>query len=178
MSKSIRTFFRGTAMLVLALSLAGCENPSGPTGLPDRGPETVRVNGVDLLVAPAGMKLAGGTVEREIGIDGGAIEVDGGRLVVPPGALGETVTISMSGPDDSLLKYTFGPSGLVFDTAATLTVTVDLGALGIDDPDRLKIAGASDAADDWTVIGGTYDEVAGTVVAPIEHFSLFGLCLD
>lgn len=177
MNKYLGTFVRGAAALVLALALVGCESGTGPTGIPDRAPETVRFNGVDLLVIPGGLRVASGTVHQDIGIAGGSIAVDGGRLEVPAGALAGTVKISMKGREGDLFNYRFGPSGLTFITPATLSIAVDPEALGVD-PARLKIAGASDTGDDWAVIGGAYDEATGTVVAPVEHFSIFGLCLD
>lgn len=173
------SLIRGAAVFALTLLVAGCQAGSGPTGVPEQGPETVTVNGVDLLVAPAGMKVASGMVHQDIGPDGGSISVDGGRLDVPAGALSEVVSISMKGREDIQYKYRFGPSGLVFDATATLSIAVDPAALGIDDTGRLKIAVASDNGDDWVVVEGAYwDEATGTVVAPVEHFSLYGLCLD
>lgn len=178
MTRSL-SLIRGAAVLVLTLLVAGCQAGSGPTGVPESGPETVTVNGVDLLVAPAGLEIAGGMVHENIGPDGGSISVDGGRLDVAAGALSEIVSISMKGREDIQYKYRFGPDGLVFDAPATLSISVDPEALGIDDTGRLKIAVASDTEDDWVVIEDAYwDEATGTVVAPVEHFSLYGLCLD
>lgn len=178
MTRSL-SLIRGAAVFALTLLVVGCQTGSGPTGVPEQGPETVTVNGVDLLVAPGGLEIAGGMVHEHIGPDGGSIYVDGGRLDVPAGALSEDVKISMKGREDLQYKYRFGPSGLAFDATATLSISVDPAALGIDDTGRLKIAVASDTEDDWVVIEDAYwDEATGTVVAPVEHFSLFGLCVD
>lgn len=178
MTRSL-SLVRGAAVLALTLLVAGCQAGTGPTGVPERGPETVTVNGVDLLVAPTGLKIAGRMVRQDIGPDGGSISVDGGRLLVPAGALSEAVSISMMGREDIQYKYRFGPDGLVFDATATLSISVDPEALGIDDTGRLKIAVASDTEDDWAVIDDAHwDEATGTVVAPVEHFSVYGLCLD
>lgn len=171
-------FVRVAPWIAIVLVLTSCRAGPGPTGIADSGPRTVRVNGVDLLVAPPGLRPAAEVVTREIGVEGGAVVAGGGRLEVPAGALASTVSISMEGPVDSVLAYRFGPGGLTFSGGATLSISVDPAALGIDDPSRLKIAGASDSGVDWQVIGGAWDEATGTVVWEIEHFSIYGLCVD
>ncbi|MBW3660121.1 MAG: hypothetical protein KY397_00615 [Gemmatimonadetes bacterium] len=174
---TLRSIIHGATALALALVFTACESDPGPTGVPQPAPRTVTVNGVDLLVVPGGLKIASQTVVQKIGPHGGSISVDGGRLDVPSGALVQEVSISMKGRETDQFRYKFGPSGLTFDTAATLTIQVDPEALGVD-PARLAIAGASDEGNDWTVIGGAYDESLGAVVVPIEHFSLYAICLD
>jgi hypothetical protein len=46
------------------------------------------------------------------------------------------------------------------------------------DPRRIKIAVASDDKDDWRVVGGIYNPLTRTVVAPVLHFSRYALCVD
>lgn len=83
-------------------------------------------------------------------------EVDGGRYV----------------------SFRFGPSGLAFDPVAILSISVDKADLRGINPYRLRIAVASDDRDDWRVVGGIYNPITRTVIAPVLHFSRYALCVD
>lgn len=76
------------------------------------------------------------------------------------------------------VAFKFGPNGLVFRPAAVLSISVDKADLRGVDPWRLKIAVASDDRDDWRVVGGIYNPITRTVVAPVLHFSRYALCVD
>jgi len=76
------------------------------------------------------------------------------------------------------VAFKFGPSGLVFRPAAVLAISVEKADLRGIDPWRLKIAVASDDRDDWRVVGGIYDPITRTVVAPVLHFSRYALCVE
>jgi hypothetical protein len=83
-------------------------------------------------------------------------EVDGGRYV----------------------SFRFGPSGLAFDPVAILSISVDKADLRDVNPWRLRIAVASDDREDWRVVGGIYNPLTRTVVAPVLHFSRYALCVE
>lgn len=76
------------------------------------------------------------------------------------------------------LSFKFGPSGLRFSPAAILAISTDKADLRGIDPRRLRIAVASDTAEDWRIVGGIYDPVTRTVIAPVLHFSRYALCVD
>lgn len=86
-------------------------------------------------------------------------------------------TIVMQAQNNGFVAFKFGPSGLSFSPAATLVISADQANLSGIDPSDLAIAGASDDGDDWQVIGGTYDPATNTVIAPIDHFSRYALCV-
>lgn len=164
------------AVLVFALSLAACEAP-GPTAAGD-DPRHSTINGVTLLTAPTSGRLTpAGQTSATIGLLGGAVAIDGGRLSVPAGALLLPRTITMEGKIEGRYQYRFGPSGLRFLVPAILTIAVDPEALGVS-ADRIGIAVASDGGDDWVIVGGTYDPLTGTVSAAVHHFSEYALCVN
>ncbi|MGH7566051.1 MAG: hypothetical protein ACREK2_04395 [Gemmatimonadota bacterium] len=76
------------------------------------------------------------------------------------------------------VAFKFGPSGLSFLPVALLSISVDKADLRGVSPWRLKIAVASDNRDDWRVVGGIYNPITRTVVAPVLHFSRYALCVD
>jgi hypothetical protein len=171
---NLRTMILG----LVALGFVACQGNPGPTAVPEGARyDTTTINGVRLLLRPAGARLTPAAIVTEIiGADGGSISTDGGTLTIPAGALGVPELISMRGPEDNLWAYAFGPNGLQFEIPATLEIR--LGELGID-PSQLKAAGASDLGNDWQVIDESmYDPERGAVVAPIQHFSQYALCID
>lgn len=168
---------------ILGATLWACADSSGPlSSSPEEAVRpTVTLNGIDLLSVPSGRALGpAGIVSMDVkGSSGGSITVGDATLDVPAGAVDRATTITMSASGSGVDAYTFGPDGLEFRRAATLTVRIDaerLRAAGID-PDELAVAGASNAADDWAVLGGTYDASSGTVTATIPHFSRYALCV-
>ncbi|MFN2383771.1 MAG: hypothetical protein ABR559_05845, partial [Gemmatimonadota bacterium] len=86
--------------------------------------------------------------------------------------------ITMQAETTGYVSFLFGPSGLQFSPAATLTISAAKANIDALNKGRLKSAGASDTADDWTVVGGAYDPVTDTVVAQISHFSRYALCVE
>jgi hypothetical protein len=162
------------AALIPVLGLAACEGGE-PTGPLNGALRAATINGVTLPPAPpAGLQPAA-IASRTIGPLGGSIEVDGGRLVVPPGALASPVEITMRGRLDGRYQYRFGPDGLQFAVPATLSIQVDLAGIGVA-PERLAIAVASDAGYDWRIVGGIYDSMTGTVIAQVHHFTQYAIC--
>ncbi|MDX1622800.1 MAG: hypothetical protein R3199_02320 [Gemmatimonadota bacterium] len=175
--------FRRALLAVVVLGLAACETADGPlTPNRDADVPAVTVNGVQLVkVKPEarGIFLAsnGATAERVSARDGATITNDDAALTIAPGSIPEDTTITMKAEGDGLLAFAFGPNGLQFDPAATLEISADKANLDRIDGSDLAIAGASDDADDWQVIGGTYDSATNTVTVDIRHFSRYSLCL-
>lgn len=179
---------------LLAAVLSGCQGERGPTA-PTPRPETITVNGVDLLVgdlhggrglAPAGdddpcSSSGSGQgncdlryVERT---NGGQLQIEGAELRISKSSVNQSAWIFMQRSPDTfgVWTITFDPSGLTFNPQAALTIEVD-EITGID-PTRLRIAGASSTAEDWTVLGGTYDPDRGTLSIKVPHFSRYALCV-
>lgn len=170
-------------IVLVAAGLVACEAGPGPTAnprSPDLAPAVVSVNGVQLLGAGSGrsMTLASGAMETMTPGSGGRVQAGSGRLIVPPGALEKATTITMEALE-GLEGFAFGPDGLRFREPATLTISIDVAALrdaGIE-PAELAIAGASDEADDWRMLGGSYDPASETVTVGLSHFSRYSLCI-
>jgi hypothetical protein len=169
------------ALLPMAvLGFAACQGEQGPVNLEDSAPSFVEVNGVKLVtMRPGGLQIADGVVQRVPGKSGATIETSDAKLVIQPGSVSDpNATITMQALNDGFVTFKFGPSGLSFSPAATLTISAaKANTVGID-LSQLRIAGASDGADDWSVVGGTYDSATNTVTVPISHFSRYALCVD
>lgn len=172
------------ALLALAvLGFAACESTDAPvTPNPRSDSPTVTVNGVKLVtVLPdrRGPSLAnnGATARRVNAKNGATITNDDASLTVVPGSIPDDTTIVMKAQNDGFVSFRFGPNGLQFDPAATLTISAAKANLDGLDTSQLAIAGAHDDVDDWQVIGGAYDPATNTVSAEIEHFSRYALCI-
>lgn len=161
---------------IMAVTVSGCQGPVPTSVAPGVESRTATVNGVELLNAPrhARLRPAGATF-RIIDAEGGTIELDGARLIVPPGALSSPVVITMRGRVEGRYQYRFGPNGLQFQVPALLIIEVDPEDGGIV-PERVAVAVGSDAGDDWEVVGGTYDPVTRTVSVAVHHFTQYALC--
>ena len=103
---------------------------------------------------------------------------DDARLTVADGSLSFPAVIDKKVDGDRFVSFRFGPDGLEFLPAAVLTISLDKADLRGIDPQRLKVAVASDDQDDWQVVGGTYDPITRTVTAPVVHFSRYALTVD
>lgn len=115
----------------------------------------------------------GPSTSENVGTSGGVIEMDGVKLVVPPGAVpdGTVITITETSdppPDgyDALSPtFAFGPDGLSFAQAATIEMSI-------------TATDGSDAVVLWSLAGGSgFEELpttlaaAGRYSAPVAHFS-------
>jgi hypothetical protein len=109
----------------------------------------------------------------EFGASGGTLWVGRNRLIIPPGALSERVTISGTIVGDTVAFLQFQPEGLRFKKPAGLILDASGCTLHED--------GAADLVyiDDNGVIAeqirATYDNAWHTVAAPIEHFSGYAI---
>lgn len=163
-------------------ALAACQGSDAPVAPDLDAPSpTVTVHGVRLVTVQPGqgaLFTAGATTaERVSAKDGATLTSDDASLAVTAGSIPDDTTITMKPENDGFVSFRFGPSGLQFDPAAVLTISAAKANLDGLDPSRLAIAGAGDDADDWQVIGGTYDPITDTVTVPILHFSRYALCV-
>jgi hypothetical protein len=109
---------------------------------------------------------------------GQTLEPDDATLTVFEGSLSFPATITQTVDGVRYVSFRFGPNGLHFLPAAILAISVDKADLRGIDPRRLRIAVASDDRDDWRVVGGIYEPITRTVIAPVFHFSRYALCVD
>jgi hypothetical protein len=100
------------------------------------------------------------------------------RLSFLKRALSFPTKITQQVDGNRYVSFRFGPNGLAFDPVAILSISVDKADLRGVDPQRLRIAVASDDREDWRVVGGIYNPLTRTVVAPVLHFSRYALCVE
>ena len=112
--------------------------------------------------------------------DGGTIEYEGSRLVIPPGALAQDTVVTVSArvpdgtePDANLIDgmiYDFGPSGTEF--AVPVFLLLPQGAAPADGEEKRV---ARRVGDFWAALGGgPFDDQVMTV---IPHFSEYAVLL-
>jgi hypothetical protein len=109
---------------------------------------------------------------------GETLTPDDATLAFLERALSFPTQITKQVDGDRYVSFKFGPSGLAFDPVAILMIDTDKADLRGVNPWRLRIAVASDDRDDWRVVGGIYNPLTGTVIAPVLHFSRYALCVE
>ncbi len=185
-------FARRAALTLLALGIAAAcrsgdiaslESPGVHAA--DRRPESERDKpGSD---APRGVSTSqnkaavpvvcakhGATVNVGVfGPSGGTLVFGNSRLVIPGGALHDTVTISATIPADSSSTVEFQPHGLQFYKPAGLVLDGSTCSLPADMAPRVVYL--SDGGDVLEIIEAVYDPHWKTVAAPIVHFSGYAI---
>lgn len=177
------SMLRRLMVVAVALGFVACGEDNGPVSPSVQGPidnpATVTINGVELLKAPGGLRLAS-SASVQMDQSGGTVSVDGAWLTVPSGALSGSTTITMANASE-VWAYNFGPDGLTFNSSATLTVKItvtELVEIGID-PNDLRIAYATNGlTNDWQILGGSYDVLKQEIKLPVDHFSIYSLCIE
>lgn len=175
-TSGVRGLKRRCAILtILAVGLAcGPEDVAGPT------PHlTMRVPGRSFGSSGTAAGRLVACERREpsadsalIGPSGGTLRVGNNELVVPPGALLETVMLRGEVPTDTVASIRLYPEGLTFHRAAGLV----LDAQGCADPGTAaKILYLDDAGNVLEKIDAYYAPWWKRVAAPITHFSRYAL---
>ena len=106
------------------------------------------------------------------GPNGGTLWVGRNRLIIPPGALSERVTISGTIVGDTVAFLQFQPEGLHFKKPAGLILDASGCTLPENGADVVYIDDGGGIAEH---IRATYDNAWHTVAAPIEHFSGYAI---
>jgi hypothetical protein len=82
--------------------------------------------------------LPADSVSQLVGPGGGTIYVGPHSLVIPDGALGDTVTITAVAPSDTVNRVHFEPTGLAFQRTASLNMSyANCNLLGLPVPKRI-----------------------------------------
>jgi hypothetical protein len=179
--KPIRSLAALCSALLLALSL-GCSPESAPTTAP-HAPEMSLIGDItgsvtdlaDKLLPIKGL-LACNVTEtystvREIGPQGGVIQVGPHALFIPENALSATTTISATAPAGKLVEVQFQPHGLRFKKKTTLTMSYrDCGPLKGVLP---QIVYADDQRNVLEQLLSVVDILRRTVSAKTDHFSSY-----
>lgn len=160
---------------LLALGVVGCQSEN---------PTPVELDLSESEAPVVGSLLGFGHVAPDGGValirvrEGESLDAGDATLSFLEGALSFSAEITKEVDEQGYVAFTFGPSGLGFSPAAILAISVNKADLTGIALDELRIAVASDNADDWHVVGGFYDPITRTVIAPVTHFSRYALCVD
>lgn len=136
-------------------------DPAAADRTPQRQPTIVRCSSSD-AVAASGV----------VGPRGGVLRFGASSLVVPAGALRSTVRISVT-PRGDQAGVDFQPEGLRFQRSARLVLSATGCAVPADGAPAVVYLGAD--GEILETIAATYDRRWNQVVAPIEHFSGYGI---
>lgn len=173
--------FGSALALTLAAVVVGCERSA--ISSPEVSSATP---GIHLMrsAAPAQRKVA----VRLIGAEGGTIELEGRRLIVPAGAVGTPTLFKVTSSSDQYIRVELhatrgnqrggnddvGAQG--FARSIMLEFSYDLAGKVLN-PDRLAIAWVRE---DGTLVRlpSVVNRTARTVTAELEHFSGYALVSD
>ena len=106
---------------------------------------------------------------KYIGIYGGSITVGDHKLVVPAGALSQTVYITATQQSGTVAEIDFQPHGLKFAKPATLSMSY--GSCSTSAGSAQNIVYVDDSNQIVEVRPSTDDSTKDVVAAPINHFS-------
>ena len=167
----------GRLPLILALpaALGACFDPPG-------GDKKSSSSVAGPLLASQPVGAAGGTV----GIVDIASPFYGVKVVIPPGALASTTTITITNVTGTgslpagMHDLEFGPAGLVFALPVTVTINYSLQYVTdflITDATRLRVVQRSEADDPEILPTLSQDAVLRTISVQATHFSRFAAVL-
>ncbi len=104
---------------------------------------------------------------------GGTLTFGTSRLIIPPGALSDTVTISATIPDGDAARVELQPHGLEFAKAAGLQI--DTMGCAVDDGVAPNVVYLSESGEVMETIEAVYDPRWHTIAASIWHFSGYAI---
>jgi hypothetical protein len=170
------------AIGAFALTLAACTADTTPTGPSARAIAAPLQPPRDLLgldVSLSGLTLyrcptdGYGSVTKQIGPEGGTIQVGPHYLVIPAGALSSTLTITATAPAGDYVKVDFLPEGLRFSKSAALILSY---AHCSGPPPLLpKVVYLSDLLRILEVLDALHSNQSKSVTAKIRHFSGYAI---
>ena len=185
--------FFALALTLALLATASCTTADGPTGLPESQPVEQPSYLLDGLLSGDGLvsDVGDGTVEtlssvellvckpqpyvitkKVIDAEGGTIEVGSHTLVIPKGALRKQTTITAEQLYGGTNSVRFGPEGLRFDVAASLTMSYKNCLVGIL-PKRIVYTDETLKVLELLRSVDLFNKKA--VTSPIDHFSRYAV---
>ena len=171
--------FLALSMAVL-LAVAGCSNmPTAPQAAMQQGSTTNSTGGASAQVLGLNLGGSSSTTTKSIvvGLLGGVVSVGDFTVVIPPLALTQTATVTVSQPDlaHPIVHLSISPA-----TANHFLVPVSLVAnVKRLDPALLSVATISyynPATARWEAVPGVSLSLLNiTLTAPLSHFSTYGV---
>ena len=113
-----------------------------------------------------------GTVSKSIGFAGGTIAIGPHSLVIPPGALSKTTTITATAPAGNRVFVDFQPHGLRFATPTALTLSYKHCLLP---PLAPRIVYVDDRWNILEVLSPSLSLLKGSVTGKLDHFSGYAI---
>ena len=192
-----RSLTRRTALIAALLAIAACANEvtspprrvlpaasAGSRGAENRSDRATERMGVvpGLVIGPAQNQQAtivACTSRKAVessgrfGPGGGVLAFGDSRLIIPGGALHDTVTISATPRGDGTSTVDFTPSGLHFYKPVGLIL--DAADCALKPGDVPSVVYLDDAGQIRETIAAFYDPHWKAVAAPIEHFSAYAI---
>jgi len=167
------TCLRRAALVITAAALLGCgESPLGPVPPPPQASLIGSLLQATGLLGCTPMPTA--TATQTVGPAGGVIRIGPHALSIPAGALDAPVTITATAPSDNVNRVRFQPEGLVFQRAATLTMSyANCNLLGKILPKR--IAYTSDALTILSYVLSLDNLFGKYVTGRLNHFSNYAI---
>ncbi len=168
-------------VLVAVLAVCGVDNTSAPAPQPI-APQTSLLGGdllggtggtVDNLLAPLSCNTKGyGSVTMVMGNPGGSISVGPHTLTIPSGALGKSVSITMSAPKGNIIQVKFLPEGLAFNKPTSLTLSYGECGLLVLNP---KVVFIDDDRNILETLLSLPNLLGKTVTGQVGHFSAYAV---
>lgn len=166
---------------ILAVAAAGCFADMGPTAIstPDVPESSGNLLGgltgvLSPLLSCAPQPYAADT--EMVGPTGGTLQIGPHRLVIPAGALSQTVRIIGDAPSDTVVSVRFQPEGLQFNAAHPPRLTLDYSSCGlVSNLLPKRIAYTSDQLDILSYLLSVDDLLHERVSADLVHFSRYAV---
>lgn len=178
---SVTPFLRHLALAVAIAACAapdtsrGALSPTGPTANVDASQKSAASssnNGENYKIASCiGRQVA--TYKGVFGPHGGTLMFGGSMLIIPGGALHDTVTISATIMDTTTSRVELQPHGLQFAKPAGLSLGTTNCTLS--NPSAPAIVYLSPTGQILDTIDAVYDPHWHTVASPIDHFSGYAM---
>lgn len=99
-------------------------------------------------------------------------------LIIPPGAVDNDTTFSISIPDPALFYNDFGTHGLQFNVPVTVIMCYRDANLSNVNETSIRLAWYDEYYQSWRDMPCTVDYLTKTVTGQVDHFSSYGLISD
>jgi len=152
-------------------SAIGCFSDSTPSEPSAPGLEPALVSTGSARLATCSRQSAR-VVSRTIDKYGGSLTLNGHQLYVPPGALSQAVTITMSAPVDTIRTVQLSPEGLTFNPLAQPTLYMNYTGC------KQAVTGIAYVGDDLRLLeflASAVDGTRGWTSARLRHFSRYAV---
>lgn len=156
------------AVLVGAIGCFSDSTPSGPSA-PRLEPALVLTGSARLATCS---RQSAVVVSKTIDRNGGSLTLNGHQLYIPPNALSQPVTITMSAPVDTVRTVQLQPEGLTFNPLAQPTLSLNYKGC------QQAVAGVAYVTNDLQLLaflGSTVNPAQNSTSTRLSHFSRYAV---